>query len=59
MYENIRQKDIQTVIAKYKKEPYLSNVITYVKQGSKSNMNWKYHRNGNIYDFNEVLIEKA
>lgn len=59
IYENIRQKDISSVIAKYKREPYLSNVITSVRQGSKSNMNWKYHRNGNIYDFNEVLIENA
>ena len=59
IYENIRQKDIKAVISKYKREPYLTNVIMSIKQGSKANMNWKYHRNGNIYDFNEVLIEKA
>lgn len=59
VYENIRQKDINSVIARYKKEPYLSNVITSVRQGSKANMNWKYHRNGNIYDFNDEFIEKA
>lgn len=58
-YENIRQKDINIVVAKYKQEPYLSNVITSLRQGSRANMNWKYHRNGNIYDFNEVLIGNA
>lgn len=58
IYENIRQKDINTVIAKFKREPYLSNVITSIRYGTKTNMFWKYHKNGNVYDFNEVLIEK-
>lgn len=30
-----------------------------IKYGTKSNMNWKYQKNGLIYDLNNTLIGKA
>ena len=52
--ENIPQKNLEKTIQAYKKSPYLSDINKTFKQGSKSNMFWKYQRDGNIYDFNEI-----
>lgn len=57
-YEKIPKEKIKEVIDKYKKAPYLVEYATPKKQGSLANMGWKYHKNGCIYNFNEMLIEK-
>ena len=36
-----------------------NNYPTKIKYGSKDNMNWKYQKDGNMYDFNNVLIQKV
>jgi hypothetical protein len=49
-----KRKDVEKFLREIKTNPYLT-VSKDFKRGSKSNMNWYYQRNGNIYDFNEVL----
>lgn len=58
VYQKIPKKDVKEVIEKFKKSPYLINYSTSKKQGTMANLNWKYQKNGNIYDFNDTLIEK-
>ena len=58
IYQRIPKDEVKEVIDKFKKSPYLINYQTSKKQGSMANMNWKYQKNGSIYDFNEILIEK-
>lgn len=57
-YVKIPKNKIKETIDKYKKAPYLIEYIAPKKQGSLSNMGWKYQKNGNIYDFNDILVEK-
>ena len=58
IYEKIPKDKIKETLDKFKKAPYLVNYNNSKKQGNMANMNWKYHKNGCIYDFNETLIEK-
>lgn len=52
------KKKTAEFIRQYEKEPYIEFIPVSIKQGTFSAMHWKYQRNGNIYDFNECLIEK-
>lgn len=51
-YESPKSKYLAEWLRTYEKEPYTENIILILKQGTKSNMNWKYGRLRNIYDFN-------
>jgi len=59
VYQKIPKKDVKEVIEKFKKSPYLINYETSKKNGNFANMHWKYQKNGNMYDFNDVFIEKV
>ena len=56
IHESIPKKNLREIIQKYKKLPFL-DYQKGVKYGTMANMNWKYQKNGNIYDFNNVLIQ--
>lgn len=57
VYTKIPKAELKAVITKFKQSPFLVYQKN-AKFGTMSNMNWKYQRNGNIYDFNETLITK-
>lgn len=59
IYDTPKAKHTKDFIEKFKKEKYLTNVITHIKIGSKGNMNWLYQNNGAIYDFNGVNKGRA
>lgn len=56
IYVRIPKKELQEVISKFKKSPFLVYHKESVRYGTMSNMSWTYFRNGCIYDFNETLI---
>ena len=56
IYVRIPKKELQEVISKFKKSPFLVYHRESVRYGTMSNMSWTYFRNGCIYDFNETLI---
>lgn len=56
IHESIPKKELREVISKFKKFPNLTYYKELKKRGSFNNMNWKYSKNGNIYDFNDTLI---
>lgn len=56
IHEGIPKKELREVISKFKKFPNLTYYKELKKRGSFNNMNWKYSKNGNIYDFNDTLI---
>lgn len=55
----VPKQEVAKTIEQFKKAPYLNNYPTKIKYGSKDNMNWKYQKDGNMYDFNNVLIQKV
>lgn len=58
IHEQIPKKELREVISKFKKFPNMTYYKETKKRGTFSNMNWKYQKNGNIYDFNNTLIQK-
>ena len=58
IHEMIPKKKLREVISKFKKFPGLTYYKELKKRGTFNNMNWKYQKNGKIYDFNNTLIEK-
>lgn len=59
IYQPVPRSEVAATIEKFKKSPYLMNYPSKIKYGSKDNMNWKYQKDGNMYDFNNVLIQKV
>lgn len=59
IYQPIPKNEVAKTIEQYKKAPYLNNYPSKIKYGSKDNMNWKYQKDGSIYDFNNVMVGKA
>lgn len=59
IYEPIKRENIAKTIEQFKKAPYLNNYPSKILYGSVSNMNWKYQKDGNMYDFNNVFIQKV
>lgn len=57
IYEKIPRNELKSVITKFRKSPFLV-YQSKTKYGSMANMNWKYQKNGNVYDFNNIFIEK-
>ena len=58
-HEQIPKQNLKEIITKFKKFPNLTYIRTdKIRYGSMSNMHWKYQKNGNIYDFNNILVEK-
>ena len=58
IHHPIASSEIAATIKKYRKAPYLAVYSSKIKYGTMGNMNWKYHKNGCMYDFNNVLLEK-
>lgn len=58
IYDKIPKKELKEVITKFKKYPNMIYYKELKKRGTFNNMNWKYQKNGNIYDFNDTLITK-
>ena len=59
IYQKVPKNELKEVIEKFKKSPYLINYQTSKKTGNMANLNWKYQKNGNMYDFNDTFIEKV
>lgn len=60
IYQNIKSKDVHKVVEEYKKKPYLSSsAFQKIKQGCRENMNWKYQKDGSVYDLNGTNYGKA
>ena len=59
IYQKVPKNEIKDVLEKFKKSPYLINYQMSKKTGNMANMNWKYQKNGNMYDFNNTFIEKV
>lgn len=58
-HEQIPKQHLREIVTKFKKFPNLTYISTdKIKNGSFNNMNWKYHKNGCIYDFNNTLVQK-
>ena len=55
----IPKNELREVISKFKKFPGLVYYKEIKKRGTFNNMNWKYQKDGNIYDFNDTLIAKV
>lgn len=58
LHEAIPKNKLREIVSKFKKFPNLTYVNDKIRFGSLANMNWKYQKNGGIYDFNNTLIEK-
>lgn len=58
IHEKIPKQELKDVITKFKRYPNLKYIKETKKRGTFNNMNWKYQKNGNIYDFNNTLIAK-
>lgn len=59
IHEMIPKNELREVISKFKKFPGLVYYKEIKKRGTFNNMNWKYQKDGNIYDFNDTLIAKV
>lgn len=58
LHQLIPTNEIAATVQKFQQAPYLNVYSDKIKYGTRQNMQWKYHKNGCIYDFNNVLIEK-
>lgn len=58
IHNSIPKSDLKEVIARFKKYPNLTYQKDTKKRGSFTNMNWRYQKNGSMYDFNDMLIMK-
>ena len=58
IYVKIPKNELQKVITKFKKSPYLVYHKENIRYGSMSNMSWTYSKGGCVYDFNNTLLEK-
>lgn len=57
IYVTVPKKELQSVISKFKKSPYLVYHRESVRYGTMSNMSWTYSKGGCIYDFNDTMLE--
>lgn len=57
IYVSIPKNELKNTITKFKKLPFLVYEKNH-KYGTLANMSWTYHKNGKIYDFNDVIIQK-
>lgn len=58
IHERIPKSELKNIINKFKQFPNLIYYKEVKKRGTFNNMNWKYHKNGKIYDFNNTFVEK-
>lgn len=56
-YVSIPKAELKGVIAKFKKLPFLVYEKNH-KYGTMANMNWIYQKDGKMYDFNNILVQK-
>lgn len=58
LHHPIPADEIAATVKKFQKAPYLAVYSSKIRYGTMQNMQWKYHKNGCMYDFNNVLLEK-
>ena len=58
IHRSVPTAEVAATIKKFQKAPFLSVYSTKIRYGTMGNMHWKYHKNGCMYDFNNVLLEK-